>query len=219
MTDSTCSTDVYKENLEFWQRAWAMVKSPYKQLPDLDYIPRIAACLQARMDGRVLDLGCGSGWLSVFLARHGFDVVGVDVSAHAIELGKTWAKDESLGIEFQCQDITKLNFPEKYFKSIVANSIFEHLSLDLAEKTIALSSRILATGGLFVACFDIVGTGPGEYYSLADGTHVYTDKARQGMILRCYSDFELRELFKDWKLHELSTLASGSRFLIAECLD
>ena len=89
----TISTDseVYRQNLEFWQRAWNMVKVPYTQLPDLNYIPRIPAELESKKTTRILDLGCGSGWLSVFLARNGFKMLGVDVASHAIELAKTWA--------------------------------------------------------------------------------------------------------------------------------
>src|ERR1700759_5360660 len=35
---------------------------------------------------RVLDCGCGTGWLSYFLARRGYDVVGTDVSPDAIAI-------------------------------------------------------------------------------------------------------------------------------------
>ena len=34
--------------------------------------------------GRALDLGCGTGTNVLYLARHGFEVVGVDVSPLAI---------------------------------------------------------------------------------------------------------------------------------------
>lgn len=215
MSETTCTPHLYQQNLEFWQRAWNMVKAPYTQLPDLDYIPKIPATLEAKKSGRVLDLGCGSGWLSVFLARHGFDVVGVDVAEHAIELSKTWAKDEDLKIDFLCQDITSLSFPENHFGSVVANSIFEHLTFDLAKKTLASLKSVLEPGGIFIGCFDMVGTGPGEYYKLEDGTHVYTDKGRLGMILRCFSDIELQELFASWNLQTLETVGAGSRLVIA----
>ena len=82
-----------------------MVKTPYTQMPDLRLSFQDSCQPGRREASRVLDLGCGSGWLSVFLARAGFSVVGVDVAAHAIELGKTWAADEGLQIDFQTQDI------------------------------------------------------------------------------------------------------------------
>lgn len=215
MTDTVANPLIYQQNLDFWQRAWNMVKVPYTQLPDLGYISRIPAAIESRKNSRVLDLGCGSGWLSIFLARNGFQLVGVDVAEHAIELGKTWAKDEGLNIDFLAQDISNLEFPPDYFGAIVANSIFEHLTFTLAQKTVDDLYEMLEPGGLILACFDKVGTGPGEYFKLEDGTHVYTDKGRKGMMLRCFSDEEICDLFSEWRIHQLEPVSDLTRMLIA----
>src|SRR5437016_13465332 len=37
---------------------------------------------------RVLECGCGTGWLAYFLAQRGYDVVATDVSPDAIALAK-----------------------------------------------------------------------------------------------------------------------------------
>ena len=218
MSETTLSPQVYEENLAFWEKAWNGVKTPYTQMPDMDYIPRIPAAIASRKADRVLDLGCGSGWLSVFLCRNGFDVCGVDVAAHALELGRMWASQENLKIDFTVQDISDLKFESDSFGSVVANSIFEHLTFELASKTVESLHRILKPGGLLVACFDKVGTGPGEYYKLEDGTQVYTDKGRRGMILRCFSDEEIRTLFSAFKIHELTQVSDMTRLFIAEKL-
>src|SRR5579875_3895069 len=81
-------SDVYRENADFWARAWNMVKTPYTQMPDLPYITAIPEALSRQGVRRVLDLGCGSGWLSIFLARQGFFVTGVDLAEHAVELAR-----------------------------------------------------------------------------------------------------------------------------------
>jgi SAM-dependent methyltransferase len=206
---------IYDENIQFWQSAWNQVKAPHTQMPPLDYIYRIPAGLAERKSSRVLDLGCGSGWLSVFLAREGFRVIGVDIACHAIELAGKWAGSEGLQIEFLTQDITALNFPPAYFGSVVGNSIFEHLTYKMAEQTVASLNNLLEVGGIFLGCFDRVGTGPGKYYKLEDGTHVYTDEGRQGMMLRCFSNDEIIALFEEWQIEEMSEIASGSRLLIA----
>lgn len=216
MSETTLSPEVYRDNLEFWQKAWNMVKTPYTQMPDLPYIPKIPAALQPQQAELILDLGCGSGWLSVFLCRSGFKMLGVDVAAHAIELAKTWAAQENLDIDFQVQDISALNFEDAKFGGVVANSIFEHLNFALAEQAVATLERIMKPGAVFVACFDKVGTGPGEYFKLEDGTHVYTDKGRRGMMLRCFSDEEIRKLFSGFEIIEFSEVSEVGRFFIAK---
>ncbi|MBY0358177.1 MAG: class I SAM-dependent methyltransferase [Candidatus Obscuribacterales bacterium] len=215
MSESDCTPTIYKDNIDFWDRAWNMVKTPYTQMPDLSYLERIPTLLSDIKSAKILDLGCGSGWLSIYLARQDFQVVGVDVATHALELGRMWAEHENLSIDFQVQDISNLQFPEGYFKAVVANSIFEHLTFKLAQKTILNLEAIVSPGGLFFGCFDKVGTGPGEFYKLDDGSQIYTDKGRRGMLLRCFSDQEIKELFKNWQIEELTCLENGSRILIA----
>jgi SAM-dependent methyltransferase len=208
-------SDTYRHNVEFWERAWGMVKAAYTQLPDLPYITAIPEGLERSGARRVLDLGCGSGWLSIYLARAGFLVAGIDVAAHAIELAQSWANNEGLEIQFDCGDIGDLPYPPGSFDAIVANSIFEHLTYDLAAATLARLKTILVPGGTFFGCFDKVGGGPGKYYALTDGTHVYTDKGRRGMMLRYFADEELKTLFAGWTITSIHTTDSGSRIIWA----
>lgn len=50
---------------------------------------------------RALDIGCGGGWESIFLAECGFDVTGVDFSSNAIQLAKKRAEDAKVHVEFK----------------------------------------------------------------------------------------------------------------------
>jgi SAM-dependent methyltransferase len=207
--------DVYEQNVKFWDRAWSPVKQPYKEMPDLPYIKAVPDKLRADSVKTVLDLGCGSGWLSIFLAREGFQVTGVDIAAHAIELAMEWASQENLPAKFSATDITHLDFAPASFDACVANSIFEHLTWELAAECMAELKKILKPHALFFGCFDKVGTGPGEYYKLDDGTQIYTDKGRSGMMLRYFPDEELRKLMSDWKIESMETIDSGSRIVWA----
>ncbi|HEY9772568.1 MAG TPA: class I SAM-dependent methyltransferase [Planktothrix sp.] len=209
------ASPVYRENLDFWERAWAPVKRPYTEMPDLPYMADILAYLKEGKAKRVLDLGCGSGWLSIYLARQDFQVTGLDISAQALFLAKTWAEQESLVIQFDTGDIAEIQYAPQSFDAVVANSIFEHLTYELADLTMKRLQGLLIPGGSFVGCFDKVGGGPGEYFELSDGTHVYTDKGRKGMLLRYFDDEELKRLFAGWTIDRFETLESGSRFVCA----
>lgn len=48
---------------------------------------------EARAPGRALDLGCGTGTNCVYLARHGWDAVGIDFSPKAVSLARGRARD------------------------------------------------------------------------------------------------------------------------------
>jgi SAM-dependent methyltransferase len=213
--DELVASPVYKENLQFWERAWAPLKTPYTQMPDLPYLKQIPEYLLQRRALRVLDLGCGSGWLSIYLARNGFAVTGLDVAEQALNLARMWAQQENLQIEFQTGDIADMHYQPGSMDAVVANSIFEHFTFELAESTMGQIKQLLTKSGAFVGCFDKVGGGPGEYYELSDGTHVYTDKGRKGMLLRCFSNEELRQFFSGWTIDVFEELPSGSRFVCA----
>jgi len=191
----------------------------YYTLGRLDYPPsliqRVVELSGLTKKDAVLDLGCGSGWLSIYLARAGFQVTGLDVAAHAIDLARMWANQEKCQIRFDISDIADISYGRSSFEGVVANSIFEHLTLELAATTVDQLHSLLIKNGVFIGCFDQVGTGPGEYYKMEDGTHVYTDKGRKGMMLRCFSDDEIKALFSNWTIEKFETLESGSRFVVA----
>lgn len=213
--------DIYESNINFWDRAWNAVKTPYTKMPDLSYMNGIPRRLETAGARKVLDLGCGSGWLSIFLARQSFQVIGIDLARHAIELAQQWAQQENLdNAVFKVADISapgaEYAAGDK-FDAVVANSIFEHLTYELAAKTLGRLRQEVKPGGLFFGCFDKVGGGPGEYYKLEDGTHVYTDKGRSGMLLRFFNDEELKNLFADgWTIESFETIDSGSRLVWAK---
>lgn len=56
----------------------------------------------------LLDLGCGTGELSIRFAQKGFDVTGVDLSADMLAVARAKAEEQSLSIPFYEQDMAKL---------------------------------------------------------------------------------------------------------------
>ena len=48
----------------------------------------IAVALDLEPGKRVLDVGCGSGWLSEYFARLGYDVTGIDIAPELIEMSR-----------------------------------------------------------------------------------------------------------------------------------
>jgi 2-polyprenyl-3-methyl-5-hydroxy-6-metoxy-1,4-benzoquinol methylase len=59
--------------------------------------------------GRALDLGCGTGTQAVYLAKHGWTVVGVDLAPKAIEQARAKATQAGAAVDFRVEDVTHLD--------------------------------------------------------------------------------------------------------------
>jgi cyclopropane fatty-acyl-phospholipid synthase-like methyltransferase len=58
--------------------------------------------------GRALDLGCGKGTKSVYMATHGWDVTGVDFVARAVKEAGRRAEAAGVKVDLHQGDVTKL---------------------------------------------------------------------------------------------------------------
>lgn len=59
--------------------------------------------------GKALELGCGTGAFSIFLARQGFTVTGVDFAPTAIRKAKARATSAGASAQFMVGDVTRLD--------------------------------------------------------------------------------------------------------------
>ena len=86
--------------------------------------------------GSVLDIGCGTGSLSVLMAELGHTVTGIDLSPAMIERSKAKAEAADYSISFQVMDASNPVFPAQQFQAIVCR----HLLWALPERARVLQS-------------------------------------------------------------------------------
>ncbi len=77
--------------------------------------------------GKVLELGCGDGRDSIFLAEKSFEVVAMDVSKHAIAKLEKIKEKKKLSVQCLVRDVTKHNYPPNFFDMVVGTTILDHL--------------------------------------------------------------------------------------------
>lgn len=59
--------------------------------------------------GRLLDMGCGTGWTSVLFARRGYEVVGTDLVPEVIEAGRRMKEAQGIAnLDFVVGDYESL---------------------------------------------------------------------------------------------------------------
>jgi 2-polyprenyl-6-hydroxyphenyl methylase/3-demethylubiquinone-9 3-methyltransferase len=94
---------------------------------------------------RVLDVGCGAGFLANFLAARGHRVTGIDTSAEALEVARRY--DRTRSVDYRSGDACALAFPDASFDAVCAMDLLEHVTEP--ERVIAEAGRVLRPGGRF----------------------------------------------------------------------
>jgi ubiquinone/menaquinone biosynthesis C-methylase UbiE len=74
-----------------------------------------------RNNVQILDLGCGTGACSWYIAREGFSVSGIDGSTSAVERASNRLKGEGLSADLKVGDYMSLPWPDNHFDAVVDN--------------------------------------------------------------------------------------------------
>jgi|SRR5882672_7985121 len=96
---------------------------------------------------RILDVGCGTGASSWFLAREGFSVAAIDGSLVAIEKIKDRLTKERLEAFLACGDITQLEFKSDFFDAIIDINSLCYIQKDKIEGVMQSLFKVLKPGG------------------------------------------------------------------------
>lgn len=92
--------------------------------------------------GKVLDVGCGTGFLMKMLSEK-LEVYGIDPSSEAIKLA------QSKGLKSAIQaSIEKIPFPDNYFGVVFCVDVLEHVKNDV--KALKEMYRVLKPGGIAI---------------------------------------------------------------------
>jgi 2-polyprenyl-3-methyl-5-hydroxy-6-metoxy-1,4-benzoquinol methylase len=86
-----------------------------------------AWALKELKPNKVLDAGCGSGWISVQLAKNGYSVVSIDLSKKNVKCVKELAKAEKVELSPIRASFTHLPIKSGYFDSMVSLHVVEHI--------------------------------------------------------------------------------------------
>ena len=99
---------------------------------------------------RVLDLGCGTGRLTVEMAERGYDAYGIDVNSDFIDIGRNEARRRMMSTHFAVAAAELLPFRNGFFDICIVNNVLEHV-VDW-KKSLDEVARVTKSGG--IAYFD-----------------------------------------------------------------
>ncbi|MGD0153014.1 MAG: class I SAM-dependent methyltransferase [Thermacetogeniaceae bacterium] len=96
---------------------------------------------------KLLDLGCGAGRHSIFLAREGYAVTACDFSEVGIREARRRADREGLTIETFVSEADNLNVPDQSFDGVICCGVLNYLPMERFYKTVDEIHRALKPGG------------------------------------------------------------------------
>ena len=121
--------------------------------------------------GTALDLGCGTGDNSIYLAKHGWQVTGVDYVAKAVDKARAKAAANNVTVNFERADVTRLSSEGigENFGLIVDNGCLHGMSDDDRDSYVrevtavaAPDARLLLVEFVRGGSFGVPGIDPDE---------------------------------------------------------
>jgi ubiquinone/menaquinone biosynthesis C-methylase UbiE len=152
---------------------------------------------------RLLDAGCGEGYLSRYFAERGARVTGVDFSERLIRNAEKLTSDVS--VDYRVGDICELSaLHEQSFDAVLCNLVI--LNVPCAQDAISEFYRVLDRGGILVMsivhpAFDFYGPGEWEMGERNEDTG-----RREGLCFKMDNYFEEQTYERYWRSRE------GERF-------
>ncbi len=98
--------------------------------------------------GKLLDLGCGTGWTSYYFAKMGYDVVGQDVAPEAIQYAQRRAADCGMdNLAFVEADYESMSFEPVFDIAVFFDSLHHAIDEKMAVRS---AYRALKPGGMLI---------------------------------------------------------------------
>ncbi|MDD5145239.1 MAG: class I SAM-dependent methyltransferase [Candidatus Pacebacteria bacterium] len=177
-------------------------------------MPRIAKVFKEKGVKKILDLGCGSGRHTVYLARLGFDVYGIDIASDGMKLAKVWLRKEKLKANSKIGNIyKKLPYTNNFFDAVISTQTIHHEKIENIRKTIREVERILRPGGLiFVSVrkrklgknwksgviIEKYGLQRSRYKVIGPRTYVPIERGEKGLIHYLFNKEIIKKEFKNF---------------------
>jgi len=182
-------------------------------------MPKILKLFKKKSVRRVLDLGCGSGRHTVYLAKHGFEVYGIDIAPKGIKMTKDWLGKDRLKAKLTIGDIyKKLPYEDNFFDAIISTQTLHHNRIEEIRKLIREIERILKPKGLLfttdrrrrlkrsvkiITEYYLAHKTNLKYKVIAPRTYVPLRGGEKGLIHYLFNKKSLKKEFKNFKIYNI----------------
>ena len=153
-----------------------------------------------------LDVGCGGGRHSIFLANLGCNVSAIDYSSNAIDILNLWAMEQNLQIDTKVSSVIELPYAENSFSGIISVGVLCYLNINSIKKSVDEMYRVLMPGGkLFVTTRSnkdsryLVGNKSTANHAVVAGDKSVPWQSEIGMDMVFLSEEDVEQMFHKFK--------------------
>ena len=149
--DPTPGSDRARKETKFWSDVAPSYDSWVEAAFEDQYIAFKDHIAQAvGPQDRVLEVGSGTGNISLHIASHAGSVVGVDISPEMVEVAREKAAERDLGnVRFQVGDAYDLPFEDGSFDKVVCVNVLQ--TMRSPERAVREGLRVLGDGGEMIS--------------------------------------------------------------------
>lgn len=150
---------------------------------------------------KMLDAGCGEGYLARYYAKKGASVTAIDLSERLIETSEQLTENENIEVDYRVDNVCYIeSVPKDEFDIILSNLVL--LNIACLKKALQEFCRVLRVGGHLV--FSIVHPafnfyGPGSWEM---GEKDPETNRREGLYFKIDKYFEEKEYQRYWRTRQ-----------------
>lgn len=168
----------WKKNAQFWIKIIREKRDPFRLVVTNKAVLEI---LKKEKNLKILDAGCGEGYLCRILAKKGHKVFGIDSCQELIKAAQQLEDKKPLGIKYFLGDFRKTNFKNNFFDVVLSHQSINEV--ENPEKAIKEFWRILKKGGKVIClflhpCFDFLPHQTKKLFSLLYFEKVKVEKGK-----------------------------------------
>ncbi|NEU05040.1 methyltransferase domain-containing protein [Clostridium senegalense] len=181
-----------KRENKWWNDFYSNKDKPvpfFENIPDENLISYFDSGILNK--GKALDIGCGNGRNSLYLAQNGWDVIGIDFSNTTIEWAIETAKASSINVDFLCQSIFEFENELDSFDFIYDSGCFHHIKPHRRNQYLNIILKYLKKDGYFaMTCFNLKGGANISDYD------VYRDYSMHGGL--GFTEYKLKKILEPY---------------------
>ena len=127
--------------------------------------------------GKALDICCGAGTNTVYMAQKGFQATGLDISHKAIEYGREKAREAGVKVRWIIGNALEFHFEDDEFDFVFDMDCFHHIRPEDRARFIDGLCRILKLGGQYLlTCFSDRNGSAWNHFTKDQLIQLFSDK-------------------------------------------